>query len=157
VDARTGAEAGAVVFLALAGGRIGAIPGSLPVLAGWAATGMPIDVVALALTGVLFMWQIPHFLAIGWMARDDYATAGCPMLSVVETTERASARISLTYAAGIGLIAPEALARMRAEDRVEGLVRSPSDDRPPGRAGSLPGVARLQALFHQDRSAREDQ
>jgi hypothetical protein len=101
VDARTGAEAGAVVFLALAGGRIGAIPGSLPVLAGWAATGMPIDVVALALTGVPFMWQIPHFLAIGWMARDDYATAGCPMLSVVETTERASARISLTYAAAM--------------------------------------------------------
>jgi heme o synthase len=76
----------------------GAIPGSLPVLAGWTATGVPIDVVAIALTGVLFMWQIPHFLAIGWMAREDYATAGCPMLGVVEHTGRASARVSLMYA-----------------------------------------------------------
>lgn len=76
----------------------GAIPGALPVLAGWAATGQPVDVAALALTGVLFMWQIPHFLAIGWMARADYATAGCPMLGVVEASGRASARISLLYA-----------------------------------------------------------
>ncbi|HSJ23143.1 MAG TPA: heme o synthase [Longimicrobiales bacterium] len=79
----------------------GAIPGALPVLAGWAATGQPIDVVAIALTGVLFMWQIPHFLAIGWMARDDYASAGCPMLGVVESTGRASARISLFYASAM--------------------------------------------------------
>jgi heme o synthase len=76
----------------------GAIPGALPVLAGWAATGHAIDVTAVALTGVLFMWQIPHFLAIGWMARDDYATAGCPMLGVVEGSGRASARVSLMYA-----------------------------------------------------------
>jgi protoheme IX farnesyltransferase len=75
----------------------GAIPGSLPVLAGWAATGETIGVAALALTGVVFMWQIPHFLAIGWMARDDYAMAGCPMLGVVEGSGRASARISLAY------------------------------------------------------------
>jgi heme o synthase len=79
----------------------GAIPGALPVLAGWTATGQPIDVVALALTGVLFMWQIPHFLAIGWMARDDYATAGCPMLGVVESSGRASARVSLMYASAM--------------------------------------------------------
>jgi heme o synthase len=83
----------------------GAIPGSLPVLAGWAATGVPIDVVALALTGVLFMWQIPHFLAIGWMAREDYALSGCPMLAVVETTGRASARVSLMYAAAMAVCA----------------------------------------------------
>jgi heme o synthase len=76
----------------------GAIPGALPVLAGWAATGQAIDVAAVALTGVLFMWQIPHFLAIGWMGREDYATAGCPMLGVVESTGRASARVSLMYA-----------------------------------------------------------
>lgn len=76
----------------------GAIPGALPVLAGWTATGQPINVAALALTGVLFMWQIPHFLAIGWMAREDYRTAGCPMLGVVEASGRASARVSLVYA-----------------------------------------------------------
>jgi heme o synthase len=77
---------------------VGAVPGALPVLAGWTATGQPIDVTAAALTGVLFMWQIPHFLAIGWMARDDYARVGCPMLGVVESTGRASARVSLMYA-----------------------------------------------------------
>lgn len=79
----------------------GAIPGALPVLAGWAAAGAPIDAAALALTGVLFMWQIPHFLAIGWLARDDYRAAGCPVLAVVEATGRASGRVSLVYAAGV--------------------------------------------------------
>jgi protoheme IX farnesyltransferase len=79
----------------------GAIPGALPVLAGWTATGQPIDVAALALTGVLFMWQIPHFLAIGWLARDDYRAAGCPMLSVVDETGRATARVSFVYASAM--------------------------------------------------------
>jgi heme o synthase len=79
----------------------GAIPGALPVLAGWAATGEAISVAAVALTGVLFMWQIPHFLAIGWMAREDYATAGCPMLAVVESTGRSTARVSVIYAAAM--------------------------------------------------------
>ena len=79
----------------------GAVPGALPVLAGWAAAGAPIDTAALALTGVLFMWQIPHFLAIGWLAREDYRAAGCPMLAVVEVTGRSSARVSLAYAAGL--------------------------------------------------------
>jgi heme o synthase len=91
----------------------GAIPGALPVLAGWTAAGQPVGVGALALTGVLFMWQIPHFLAIGWMARDDYSRAGCPMLSVVEGTGRACARVSLAYAlamlvcaAVVGIVSP---------------------------------------------------
>lgn len=79
----------------------GAIPGALPVLAGWVATGQPIGLTAVALTGVLFMWQIPHFLAIGWMAREDYGAAGCPMLSVVDPSGRSSARVALVYAAGM--------------------------------------------------------
>jgi protoheme IX farnesyltransferase len=79
----------------------GAVPGALPVLAGWTAAGQAIDVAALALTGMLFMWQIPHFLAIGWLAREDYAAAGCPMLGVVEGSGRASARVSLVYAAAL--------------------------------------------------------
>jgi heme o synthase len=83
----------------------GAIPGALPVLAGWAATGQPIDVAAVALTGLLFMWQIPHFLAIGWMAREDYGAAGFPMLSVVDDSGRSSARVALVYAGGMLLFA----------------------------------------------------
>jgi hypothetical protein len=65
--------------------------GALPVLAGWTATGQPIDVTALALTGVLFMWQIPHFLAIGWMAREDYRrpAARCSACGGVRAGERA--------------------------------------------------------------------
>jgi heme o synthase len=91
----------------------GAIPGALPVLAGWTAAGVPIDGAALALTGVLFMWQIPHFLAIGWMARDDYERAGCVLLNIVEPTGRSSARVSFMYASAmlvcvvmLGLTAP---------------------------------------------------
>jgi heme o synthase len=84
---------------------IGGIPGSLPVLAGWAATGAPIGVAALALTGVLFMWQIPHFLAIGWLGREDYRMAGCPMLGVVDATGRSSARIALVYAIAMSVSA----------------------------------------------------
>ena len=76
----------------------GAIPGALPVLAGWTAAGVPIDAAALALTGVLFMWQIPHFLAIGCMGREDYERAGCVLLNIVEPTGRSSARVSFAYA-----------------------------------------------------------
>jgi heme o synthase len=83
----------------------GAIPGALPVLAGWTATGMPIDTAALAMTGMLFMWQIPHFLAIGWLAREDYAAAGCPMLGVVESSGRATARVSLVYSVAMMMCA----------------------------------------------------
>jgi heme o synthase len=83
----------------------GAIPGALPVLAGWSASGAPIGVAALALTGVLFMWQIPHFLAIGWLARDDYRMAGCPMLGVVDGSGRSSARIALVYAIAMSVSA----------------------------------------------------
>jgi heme o synthase len=76
----------------------GAIPGALPVLAGWTAAGVPIDGAALALTGVLFMWQIPHFLAIGCLGREDYERAGCVLLNIVEPTGRSSARVSFVYA-----------------------------------------------------------
>jgi protoheme IX farnesyltransferase len=76
----------------------GAIPGALPVLAGWTATGRPIGLAGLALTGVLFMWQIPHFLALGWLSREDYARAGCPMLGVGDPTGSTSARVALMYA-----------------------------------------------------------
>lgn len=75
----------------------GALPGALPVLAGWAATGQPLNIAALALASVLYLWQIPHFLAIGWLGREDYARAGCPMLGVVDPSGRSSARVSFSY------------------------------------------------------------
>ena len=76
----------------------GAIPGALPVLVGCAATGRPIGAAGIALASVLFMWQIPHFLALGWLGRDDYARAGCPMLGVSDPGGGASARVALVYA-----------------------------------------------------------
>lgn len=59
---------------------VGAIPGALPPVLGWVATGQPLDWPAFALFAVLFLWQFPHFLAIAWLHQDDYAAAGLRML-----------------------------------------------------------------------------
>ncbi len=77
---------------------VGAIPGALPVLAGWAATGRPLEPAAWSLFGVLFLWQIPHFLALAWMHREDYAGAGYVMLSRDDPDGRATSLQSLLYA-----------------------------------------------------------
>jgi protoheme IX farnesyltransferase len=55
---------------------IGAFPGALPPLIGWTAVRGIIEWPAVALFAILFVWQFPHFMAIGWMYRDDYASAG---------------------------------------------------------------------------------
>lgn len=71
---------------------IGAVPGALPPLAGWTAASGEIGAGGLALFGILFMWQLPHSLAIAWMYRDDYARGGFRLLPVVDpegmSTER---------------------------------------------------------------------
>jgi len=67
---------------------VGAVAGALPVLIGWSATGAAIDQRAIALTLLLFLWQFPHFMAIAWLYRHDYARAGYQMLTVVEPTGR---------------------------------------------------------------------
>lgn len=59
---------------------VGAIPGALPPVLGWTAAGGNLDHGALALFGILFLWQFPHFLAIGWLHRRDYVQAGLRML-----------------------------------------------------------------------------
>ena len=71
---------------------IGAIPGALPPVMGWAAATGSLGAGAWALFGVLFFWQLPHFLAIAWMYREDYARAGYPMLSVVDPEGGSTAR-----------------------------------------------------------------
>lgn len=65
---------------------VGAVSGALPILIGWTATGAAIDTRALALMGVMFLWQFPHFMAIAWLYRDDYARGGQRMLTVVDPT-----------------------------------------------------------------------
>jgi len=67
---------------------VGAIAGALPVLIGWTATGVALDQRALALTMVLFLWQFPHFMAIAWLYRHQYARAGYQMLTVVDPSGR---------------------------------------------------------------------
>ena len=63
---------------------IGAFPGALPPLIGWAAAHGSVSLGGWILFGILFFWQFPHFLAIAWMYREDYARAGIQMLPVVE-------------------------------------------------------------------------
>lgn len=66
--------------------EIGALPGALPPLIGWAAAEGGISTLGWILFGILSFWQIPHFMAIAWTFRDDYESAGFPMLTVVDPT-----------------------------------------------------------------------
>lgn len=59
---------------------IGAIPGAAPPVIGWAAAGGDLNLPAFSLFAILFVWQFPHFLAIAWMYKDDYQSAGLQML-----------------------------------------------------------------------------
>ena len=80
---------------------IGAIPGALPPVIGWAAAENGLSLGAWVLFGILFLWQLPHFLAIAWMYREDYARAGLPMLPVIEPDGRSTARQAVVYAAAL--------------------------------------------------------
>jgi protoheme IX farnesyltransferase len=61
---------------------VGAVPGALPPVMGWAAARGSLEAGAAILFMILFFWQLPHFLALAWMYREDYARGGFPMLSV---------------------------------------------------------------------------
>ena len=63
---------------------IGAIPGALPPVGGWAAATGELNFAAWVLFGIMFLWQHPHFYAIAWIFRDDYARGGFKMLPVIE-------------------------------------------------------------------------
>jgi protoheme IX farnesyltransferase len=76
---------------------VGAIPGALPPVIGWAAARDSIDAQAGALFLILFVWQVPHFLAIAWIYRDDYARAGLQMLPVVDREGSMTGRQMVTY------------------------------------------------------------
>ena len=86
---------------------VGAVPGALPPLIGWAAAHGSIAGGGWTLFAIVFLWQIPHFMAIAWLYRDDYRTAGFPMLPVVEPDGRRTGRQAVLYAA---LLLPVSLA-----------------------------------------------
>ncbi len=78
---------------------VGAIPGALPPVIGWAAALDELSQGAWVLFGIVFLWQLPHFLAIAWIYREDYARAGFPMLPVIEPDGRSTARQAVIYSA----------------------------------------------------------
>jgi len=76
---------------------VGAFPGAVPPLIGWAAARGTIGLEAWVLFAILFLWQFPHFLAIAWMYREDYSRAGILMLPVVEPDGRVTAQQIVVY------------------------------------------------------------
>jgi protoheme IX farnesyltransferase len=83
---------------------VGAFPGAIPPMIGWVAATGSLDRGAWLLFGILFFWQFPHFHAIAWMYREDYARAGILMLPVVDPQgTRTFRQIILTAAALVGV------------------------------------------------------
>jgi protoheme IX farnesyltransferase len=78
--------------------HLGAVAGALPVAMGWAAVGGAWDVRAAALFLILFLWQFPHFMAIAWIYREQYARAGMKMLTVVDPTGRRAGVLAVATA-----------------------------------------------------------
>jgi protoheme IX farnesyltransferase len=76
---------------------LGAIPGAMPPLIGYAAASGTLNAGALILFAILFLWQFPHFYAIAWMYREDYERAGIRMLPVVESDGESTARQMFLY------------------------------------------------------------
>src|SRR5712692_5915573 len=76
---------------------LGAFPGAMPPFIGWVAARGEVNVQAWVLFAILFLWQFPHFLAIAWMYRDDYARAGIKMLPVVEPEGRVTGQQIISY------------------------------------------------------------
>ncbi len=80
---------------------VGAVPGALPVLIGWTASHGSVALGGATLFTIVFLWQIPHFMAIAWLYRDDYGKAGFPMLSVIDPQGRRAGRQAVRYAAAL--------------------------------------------------------
>lgn len=76
---------------------VGAFPGAMPPLIGWAAASGEVTTGAWVLFAILFLWQFPHFLAIAWMYREDYERAGIMMLPVVEPEGRITGQQIVAY------------------------------------------------------------
>ncbi len=80
---------------------VGAVPGALPPLMGWAAARGSLAPAGWGLFAILFLWQLPHFLAIGWLYRDDYARGGFPMLTVTDRDGSSTGRQAVLYATAL--------------------------------------------------------
>ena len=83
---------------------VGAVPGALPPVIGWAAARGQLDAGAFILFAILFLWQVPHFLAIAWLYRDDYARAGFPMLPVLDREGSFTSRQAVVHSLALLLV-----------------------------------------------------
>lgn len=79
----------------------GAVPGALPPMIGWAAARGTLSIEAWTLFAIVFCWQMPHFLAIAWMYREDFGRAGFPLLPVIEPDGRSTGRHAVAFAAAL--------------------------------------------------------
>ena len=77
---------------------VGAVCGAIPPMMGWTAATGRLDLGAWILGGILFIWQVPHFLALAWMYREDYARGGFKMLPAVDQPGTLTARLAFIYA-----------------------------------------------------------
>ena len=77
---------------------VGAVPGALPPVIGWAAASGALTVEAWLLFAIVFAWQLPHFHSLAWLYRDDYARAGFEVLAAVDPDGRRTAVHSLLWA-----------------------------------------------------------
>ena len=80
---------------------VGAVPGALPPMIGFAAAHGSAPFASWSLFAIMFFWQLPHFLAIAWMYRDDYARAKMPMLPVIDADGIMTGRQSVMYSAAL--------------------------------------------------------
>lgn len=80
---------------------VGAFPGAMPGVLGWTAARGRLEWGALAMFGIVFFWQFPHFFSIAWLYREDYAAGAIRMLPVVETDGRSTARQIVAYTIGL--------------------------------------------------------
>ena len=76
---------------------VGAVPGALPPLIGWVAARGSLTMQGWALFAIVFVWQIPHFMAIAWLYRDDFGRAGFPLLPVIQPDGRSTARQAVLF------------------------------------------------------------
>ncbi len=125
---------------------VGAVPGALPPLIGWSAAHGSVSLGGAVLFAIVFLWQIPHFMAIAWIYRDDYGKAGFPMLPVIEPDGRRTGRQAVVYAL---LLLPVSLA-----PRLIGLGGSPYGLVAAALGAALAVVAVRFAVSRTDRTAR---
>ena len=80
---------------------IGAIPGAIPPLMGWTAATGEVSAAGWSLFAILFIWQLPHFMAIAWLYREDYARGGFKMLPIIDPDGRKTAAQAVCHSIGL--------------------------------------------------------